>query len=127
MSLSARELLLFSVMVCLGNGCISRRAGFCGEKAAQGLFVPGKTTQRDVTGLWGNPDRIEGRTWTYREKQTLGAQVKLAYMFIGVTIGDLGSQVHSCALTFNERGVLLSEQPGDTAPQVCRWRLWPFD
>lgn len=112
---------------CLTVGCISRRAGNCDGKTVQQTFVPGKTTQAEVTRVWGNPAKIKDGEWIYQEKQTLGAQARLAYFGIGVTIGDLGTQVHSCTLTFDDRGVLRSVETGDTAPQVYHWRIWPFN
>ena len=108
----------------LAGGCVSRQFGASGRTSWEPQ--PGVTMTRDVVGVWGNPDSIDGNVWTWKNSWTLGGKVRASYNVLGVTIYNLERATRRVRLEFDQEGRLVSVQKSNTIPEGVKWHLSPW-
>lgn len=104
-------------------GCITKHVGVKSETA---VWQPGVTTRLDVVRQWGNPDKMKGDTWVWRDWNLLGSKVKAAYMMIGITVANSRASTREYHLTFDQAGLLCRQEVVDSVPEGVTWSPWPW-
>lgn len=104
-------------------GCVSKEAAVVAPRKDWQIGV---TTRRDVVAEWGNPDKVEGRTWVWKDWRLNGGKVKASYMLVGITISSSNVATREQRLTFDENGVLVSNESVDSVPGGAQWTLNPW-
>lgn len=117
------KILFVGLLAMVGVGCVTRHSGIPkGESAWQ----TGVTTRLDVVRQWGNPYRMKGDTWVWRDWNLLGSKVKAAYMMLGITISNSRVSTREHHLTFDTAGVLRKQDVIDSVPSGVSWSPWPW-
>jgi len=117
------RVLFVVAVILLACGCISKSAGIT---TPEQVWACGKTTQREVVSKWGNPDRIRGKIWTWKEWRLIGGKVKASYMMVGLTVSNTQASTREYRLTFDDRGILAKQETADSVPGGASWSIWPW-
>lgn len=121
-----RGVALFVLLLTM-VGCVTKQTGAVAQEDELPRFIPGRTTRRDVVARWGNPDRMKGNVWTWRDWRLVGGKFKLGYWGVGFTVENTRASTREYHLTFDERGCLLSKEVIDSIPGGSSWSLNPWD
>lgn len=105
-------------------GCVSRRSG--GSACRVTGWREGVTVKRDVVAAWGNPDRIDGDTWIWRENRQLGGKVKASYYGVGLTVSRMNVATCEHRLEFDGKGMLVAFETVHSVPGGASWSLAPW-
>lgn len=118
-----RLAMLLMVLAVLPCGCITKHAGV---PEPERRWTVGVTTCQEVVAKWGNPHKVAGETWVWRDWNLTGSKVKAAYMMIGFTISNAAVSTREHRLIFNADGRLVSHDVVDSVPGGAEWSMWPW-
>lgn len=115
--------MLFAFAAAMLAGCVTKHTG---PQARDVEWKVGVTTRRAVVERWGNPDRLRGNEWTWKNLDSLGGKFKLAYMMIGFTASNSGVATRETRMTFDDHGVLQSVVTETSVPDGVKWSPFPW-
>lgn len=108
----------------VSSGCVSRRAG--GAAGDAPAWKTGVTSKRDIVAAWGNPDRIDGKTHVWREREHLGGKVKASFYGVGLTVSRMNVSSREHRIEFDADGKMRSFETVHSVPGGPSWSLIPW-
>lgn len=112
------------LLAAVAAGCVSRRSGGTVGNTAQ--WIEGFTQRREVVAAWGNPDRVDGNVWVWRERFYIGGKVKASSFGVGLTVSRLNGAVREHKLTFDECGRLRAIETYLSVVNSPSWSIIPW-
>lgn len=119
---------LFIPLLLATSGCIHHRSGIPGSvtTSRKPNWKCGVTTRQEVVMKWGNPHKISGSDWIWRETFTNGGKMRASYYMIGFTVSNTAMYTREHHLTFGPDGKLITWETLDSVTDGRPWSIWPW-